>query len=294
MLATRRRSAFADGFGQGFNSPRLHILAKAAPGAAFALPLRVRYCAKRNSCNLPADAHLENRKMVQYALGLREVSFERAKRLVRELGYNVNAVKLHETWINEGQSLIYELRLEGAKRIWLDQKLHDTPPTVAACVKAYARQRVDILTVHASGGVEMLRAALESAGDMEIWAVTLLSSLEESTVAQVYGTQRTPYQISYDLACLAKEAGIRTVVCSAKEIGQLSSCPELKEIAFVVPGTRLSGVPSGGQRRTSTPAEAVRNGAAWIVLESEIIFADDPRAALKAAQADVTQNAVLI
>jgi orotidine-5'-phosphate decarboxylase len=174
--------------------------------------------------------------------------------------------------------------------IFLDLKFHDIPNTVAGAVAAAsALPGVELLNVHATGGLEMLRAAakaLATASPQErrtkLLAVTILTSLDRAALRQV-GISGTPGTRVVSLARLAKKAGVEGVVASPQEIRAIRrACG--KDFLIVVPGVRprQSGAPRDDQARVATPAEAIRHGADYLVIGRPITAAADPRAAAEA------------
>jgi orotidine-5'-phosphate decarboxylase len=163
--------------------------------------------------------------------------------------------------------------------IFLDLKLHDIPNTVAGGVRAVLPLRPRMLTVHASGGAAMIRAAHQAAGGAAtdrpmILAVTVLTSLDQTDLVAV-GVAATLAEQVMRLARLAIEAGADGLVCSPLEVAMLRQAlgPAVK---LVVPGIRPEGAASGDQARTMTPAAAIAAGADWIVVGRPITGARDP------------------
>jgi orotidine-5'-phosphate decarboxylase len=160
--------------------------------------------------------------------------------------------------------------------VFLDPKWHDIPSTVAGAVAGAAALGVEMLTVHASGGSAMLRAAVEAAdGKVKIVAVTVLTSHDASSYAAVVGRQ------DVDLGCevarlaeLAIGAGVAGVVCSAAEIGHIRSIVGTGRI--VVPGVRRANDAAGDQQRLATPEAAVAAGATHLVVGRPITEANQP------------------
>ena len=178
----------------------------------------------------------------------------------------------------------------GGAPIFLDLKLHDIPNTVAGGVRAVLPLRPRMLTVHASGGSAMIRAAQQAASSVEsdrpmILAVTVLTSLDQTDLVDV-GVAATPAEQVKRLAQLAIEAGADGLVCSPLEVAMLRQAlgPAVK---LVVPGIRPEGAASGDQARTMTPSAAVAAGADWIVVGRPITGARDPAAAAAAIAADI-------
>lgn len=186
-----------------------------------------------------------------------------------------------ELFTAEGPAAIRML-LNGNKRVFLDLKLHDIPRTVARAVASAARAGVSLLTVHASGGRDMLRAASESAGEHgesapKIIAVTTLTSLNGDDLHEI-GIPQTLAEHTLSLGKMAISAGIDGLVCSPNEAsafrGALGNGPIL-----VTPGIRPAGAEAGDQKRFATPKTAVRAGADFLVVGRPILEASDPRAA---------------
>ena len=167
----------------------------------------------------------------------------------------------------------------GGHPVFLDPKWHDIPNTVAGAVAAAAQLGVEMLTVHASGGGAMLRAAVEAAsGRVKIVAVTVLTSHDAATYAAVVGRDHVdlPTEVAR-LAELAMQAGVDGVVCSPAEIGHVRSIVGSGRI--VVPGIRRPDDEPGDQQRVATPDAAVAAGATHLVVGRPITEAADPAAA---------------
>lgn len=172
-------------------------------------------------------------------------------------------------WIHSGREVVRGLQASGA-RVFLDLKLHDIPHQVGLATSAAAALGVDLLTVHASGGEPMLRAAVEAAaGRTRLLGITVLTSLDAE-----------PGQVEAR-AAVAQRAGLDGVVCSPLEAGALRArFPE--PFLLVTPGVRPAGAAVGDQRRVATPAEAARAGADLLVIGRPITQAADPVAAVRA------------
>ncbi|UCF19735.1 MAG: orotidine-5'-phosphate decarboxylase [Gemmatimonadota bacterium] len=179
-----------------------------------------------------------------------------------------------------GPGLIGDLIKKG-KKVFLDLKFHDIPNTVAGAVRAAAQRGVEMLTVHASGGEAMLRAAREAAGDdgPTVVAVTLLTSLASEDVEHVFG--RTPASLVDEvvrLTGLAVSSGLSGVVASPAEVKPLKrSYGDVLQV--VTPGIRLAGDDPADQSRFATPERAARAGADYLVVGRSITAARDPAAA---------------
>lgn len=173
-------------------------------------------------------------------------------------------------------------------RIFLDLKLHDIPNTVAGAARSAARMQVDLLTVHAGGGPDMLRAAVDGAGDRcGVLAVTVLTSMDQQALAAATGrADITVVDEVLRLADVAAEAGAHGVVCSGHEAAAVRARFG-RRLAVLVPGVRLAGDAVGDQRRVVTPAEAARAGARYVVLGRTVTGAADPTAALARARTEL-------
>lgn len=227
-------------------------------------------------------------------LALDGIPIGAALHLTEQVGHLCHAVKIHDAYDDRGARIIRDLKEAGAKRVWVDSKIHDTKDTVGLRVKALVRNGANIITVHASGGVPMMTSAVsaavnESDASAEIWAITVLTSLDDDEIKRIYGNGRTRKQIVHEFALMAKEAGVRTVVCSAQEVGMLSQSEDLAGMKFVVPGTRSAGVELGQQKRSGTPAQAIADGATFLVAGSQVTKAEDPVAAFAAMAAEINQ-----
>jgi orotidine-5'-phosphate decarboxylase len=159
--------------------------------------------------------------------------------------------------------------------VFLDLKLHDIPNTVAGAAAAAAELGVAMLTVHASGGPQMIAAAAKAAPDVTILAVTVLTSLDDADLAAV-GQGPAEQQVPR-LARLAIDAGAGGIVCSPAEIGAVRAAIG-DQPAVVVPGIRPAGAAADDQSRVATAAEAQAAGASHIVVGRPITGAADPAA----------------
>lgn len=182
-----------------------------------------------------------------------------------------------ELFTREGPRLVEEIRDRGEK-IFLDLKLHDIPNTVKGAVRSACQLGVHMLTLHASGGSNMLSAASQEAQASSspplLLAVTALTSLSEEEIGKL-GVTGTIEQWVEKLAGLAHSSGIRGVVASSKELPLLRRRFQ-DEFQLVIPGIRPAGAALQDQSRTATPAEAIRAGASYIVVGRPILQAPDP------------------
>lgn len=205
------------------------------------------------------------------------------QRLAATLGPHVGYVKVGlEAYTAHGPAAV--ATVAGHAPVFLDVKLHDIPTTVAGAAVVAARLGVDLLTVHASGGAEMVAAAVDAAPDVEILAVTVLTSLDDEALAEV-GQGPATEQVAR-LASLAFSAGAAGVVCAASEASAVRAA--IGPAALVVtPGIRLPDTGHDDQARVSTPRAALDAGASHLVVGRAITQADDPAAAADAILEDL-------
>ncbi len=215
-------------------------------------------------------------------------SLAEMKTLVETLGAAVSFYKVGmELYYSAGEEAVTYLTERG-KSVFLDLKLYDIPNTVGEATAAVAKLAATFLTVHASGGRAMLAAAVRRAKEQaealgisrtKILAVTVLTSFDEAGWQETGG--RTPIAGEVlRLARLAKESGADGVVASPEEAEMLRK--ELgDDFEIVTPGVRPAFASADDQKRTKTPAEALRAGASRLVVGRPITRADDPTAAAK-------------
>ena len=209
-------------------------------------------------------------------------ALDAAMALVDRLGASCRFYKVgSELFTREGPAVVRALRDAGCE-VFLDLKLHDIPNTVRQGAAAAAALGVKLLTVHASGGVEMLRAAVEGAGARcGVLGVTVLTSLDAGMLARAWGREVVSVEAEVlRLAGFAAEAGAHGVVCSGREVAAVRAAHG-DRLAPLVPGIRLAGGASHDQSRTMGPAEAARAGARYLVLGRAVTAAADPAGAMR-------------
>jgi orotidine-5'-phosphate decarboxylase len=224
-------------------------------------------------------ASVNNSKVI---LALDEANRSKALSYVRLLSSDLAMVKVGlETFVAFGPDFVREIRDMGVP-VFLDLKLHDIPVTVAKAVEQAVRLDVSLLTVHASGGQEMLRAAQEaSQGSTRVIAVTVLTSFHAQALSEV-GFEGSVEEQVWRVGSLAMASGVQGLVCSAHELRALSGLGGVR----VVPGVRPVGAASHDQKRVATPAQAVADGATWIVVGRPVLQASNPLQALR----DINQS----
>lgn len=220
-----------------------------------------------------------------------ELSLGQCLDLASKIGDRLYAIKIHNLYDAYGPDVVMQIKNAGAHRVWVDAKLHDIPNTVALRAESINDSGADILTVHASGEIEMMIAAVES-GPVEIYAITVLTSLGEEQAHLLHGHQ-SKAGVLY-LARLARLAGVHGVVCSPKEVGILAKRPELEGLKLITPGVRSAGKATGDQKRVDTPAEAIASGSTHLVVGRQITQAADPVEALYRIEEEISSNAAVI
>jgi len=214
-------------------------------------------------------------------------SAEKAFALVAELGDACDFYKIgNELFTSVGPEVVRRVRERGAD-VFLDLKLHDIPNTVAGGVRAAAAMGARLVTVHATGGLAMLRAAVDAAGpNCGVLAVTVLTSLTAEEIAVSWG--RKSVDVGDEvlrLAELAAEAGAHGIVCSGREARAVHERFG-KDLRVLVPGVRAAGGAAQDQARVVTPRDAAQAGASYVVVGRMVTAAPDRSAAMAAVRAE--------
>ncbi len=182
-----------------------------------------------------------------------------------------------ELFVQAGPAILDLLAARGHS-VFLDLKFHDIPNTVAGAVRSAADCGVRMMTVHALGGPAMLSAARDAlegvANPPELLAVTVLTSMDEFQLSAVGLSDRASEQVER-LAKMGLEAGIRGFVCSPQEVSLLRRLAGTDAV-LVIPGIRPTGAGMGDQKRVATPADALRQGASFLVVGRPITQAPNP------------------
>jgi orotidine-5'-phosphate decarboxylase len=211
---------------------------------------------------------------------------EQALKLAEEIAPAVGAFKIgSELFTAAGPDIVRRVRATGAS-VFLDLKFHDIPNTVAKAVTAAVQLDVQMLTVHTSGGFDMLKAAEQAAEEVAwkasrtpplVLGVTVLTSLNAGTLREIGLDANVEYQVRR-LALVAVKAGLRGLVCSPLEVAKLKQVipPNMQ---LVTPGIRTGAEKADDQARTLSAREAIAAGASWLVIGRPIYAAENPRAA---------------
>ena len=177
-----------------------------------------------------------------------------------------------EFYLNFGSQGVSRIIKETGVEIFLDLKLHDIPHTVAGAAGAISHLSPKFLTVHASGGRAMVKAAADALPNVAVTAVTILTSLSEEDLFEV-GYASPALESAVALAKLAVDAGAKALVCSPLETAAIRSAVGVEPI-IITPGVRpLSEVGSDDQKRTMTPKDAIAQGANFVVIGRPITSA---------------------
>jgi len=220
---------------------------------------------------------------------------EAALRLAEQLATTVGAFKIgSELFTSAGPEIVRRIRATGAA-VFLDLKFHDIPNTVAKAVAAATRLDVQMLTIHTSGGLEMMRAAEQSAQQTAlrsgrnaplVLGVTVLTSMDSYSLSEIGLEENVGRQVER-LAGLAATAGLRGLVCSPLEIAALRQLLPTK-LQLVTPGIRTGTEKADDQKRTLSPREAIEAGADWLVIGRPIYAAENPCSAAEKILASLT------
>lgn len=218
-------------------------------------------------------------KQCQLILALDLEDRKSAIELLQRAGSELQWVKIGlQMFTRYGPDYVREIASLG-KRVFLDLKLHDIPNTVAKAVESISELPIDMLTIHTSGGKEMMRRAVasqqEAAPNLKLLGVTVLTSMDQTSLSEI-GIGRSPEEQVLALADLASMAGMSGLVCSPHEVGKIHAIHG-DTFALVTPGIRPSGSDAGDQKRIMTPSEAARAGSDFIVVGRPIYQAANPQ-----------------
>jgi orotidine-5'-phosphate decarboxylase len=223
------------------------------------------------------------------ALALDVDNDHEALAIVAELKDSVGVFKVgHQLFTAYGPDIVRRIIGMGG-RVFLDLKYHDIPNTVAKASAEAVKLGVSIFNVHSLGGIDMMRAAVESAKETAgkynvpvptILAVTILTSMDEKSMRKELKITRSLQREVAHLARLAQRAGMHGVVASPQEIKMLRRVVR-GEFVILTPGVRPAWADKDDQKRVMTPGEAVRAGADYIVVGRPVLKAKDRKAAVE-------------
>ena len=222
---------------------------------------------------------------------------DEALSLVNELRDVAGMFKIGSTLFTlAGPQIVKDVIASGAK-VFLDLKFHDIPHQVAGAARSAARLGVSMFTIHASGGAEMMRQAVEAVADLaeqerivrpSVLAVSVLTSIDANTLSQI-GVSSSPAESVLRLVKLAEDAGVDGVVASPQEAETIRATVA-PDFLIVTPGIRPANKETGDQRRVATPAAALNAGANYLVVGRPITSAADPLAAAREIAAEMEQT----
>lgn len=222
------------------------------------------------------------RKLSKLIVALDLDNTREVESILKKLGPAVDFYKVGLKLFTHYGPDVLKLLKRRRKRIFLDLKFHDIPNTVAEACREAVRNRVEMLTLHASGGSEMMRAAAAATREEArrrkvpapfLMGVTVLTSMD--SLAE-FGLAATPAEQVGRLARLAQAAGMDGVICSPQEIAMLRAALP-RSFKIVTPGVRPVGADRGDQKRVKTPEEAFALGADAVVVGRPILAAADPK-----------------
>ncbi len=225
-------------------------------------------------------------------------TLKEAEMIIDELGDLARHYKVGLQLFTRFGPTIIEILKNRKMGVFLDLKLHDIPNTVARAVEAIIDMDVDMFTVHALGGFEMMESAQKVIWESKsrkilILGVTLLTSLDEAFLQDFLGVNKSMESQILDLAGLVQSAGLGGVVASPKEVSLIKKqCG--KDFIVVTPGIRPKGARSDDQRRIETPDKAIANGADYIVVGRAIINAKDRKKAAESIIEDIENGLHII
>ena len=211
---------------------------------------------------------------------------DKALALVKQLRDSAGMFKVgSQLFTSAGPKIVRDILALDSK-VFLDLKFHDIPHQVAGAARGAAELGVSLFTIHASGGSEMMRRAVESVAEVEaktgmhaaVLAISVLTSMDATTLAEI-GVSSSPSESVLRLTKLAENAGVDGVVASAHEIETIRRAITNPKFLVVTPGIRPAHNESADQKRVATPAAAISAGASYLVVGRPITGAPDPVAA---------------
>ncbi|MFH1904393.1 MAG: orotidine-5'-phosphate decarboxylase [bacterium] len=219
-------------------------------------------------------------------------NLKQAEILIEELRDYVSVFKVgSQLFTSQGPAIIDFIHDKGCK-VFLDLKFHDIPNTVSSAIGNIVKKGVFMLTVHASGGIEMMRSAYEAAQSRTILlGVTVLTSIDEGILKNDLHISASIKEHVSHLAKMTKRAGLDGVVASSEEIKYIrQTCGE--DFLIVTPGIRFRDSDKDDQKRTSSPAQALNRGADLIVIGRSITKASSPKHAIEMLIKEINEQRI--
>lgn len=206
----------------------------------------------------------------------------------KAVGPYVQVVKVGlEVFLRDGHASVQAARDASGCEIFLDLKLHDIPATVGGAAESVSILNPKYLTVHASGGADMIKAAVDAVPNTYITAVTVLTSLDQAQLTN-FGWAGTAQDIVKRLAVMSVSAGARAIVCSPQEVASVRA--EVGNAAVLItPGVRPAGSDAGDQKRIATPQQALADGADLLVIGRPITASSDVASAAAQIAASILE-----
>ncbi len=202
-----------------------------------------------------------------------DCEIEKAKEIVKRVSPFVNFFKVGPVLFVKNGKEILDFLSENNKKIFLDLKFHDIPNTVKKAIENLSSFNVYSVSVHISGGPNMLKAAREAVGNIKIWGVSILTSIDNHEYAKIGYRYSLQHQVLH-FARMAKECGVDGVVSSPQELYYLKK--KIDGIKFITPSIRLEKDEDSDQKRFLTPKQAVMLGSDYLVIGRPVISSEKP------------------
>ena len=205
-----------------------------------------------------------------------EINFERASEIINNLDSSKCMIKIGSVVFNSIGLKVIDYASQQGFDIFLDLKLHDIPNTVKKSIESLSSLPIKMLTIHTSGGKEMMLAAMEaiSGKDIKVFGVTALTSLSDEDTAEIYKCSSFDHVSA--MLDLAESAGIDGVVCSPHELNLVS---KRKSLLSITPGIRIKKS-KDDQKRIMSPKQAIKLGADYLVIGRPITKSDNIKKSL--------------
>lgn len=231
-------------------------------------------------------ARIDARERLIVALDLPDVAA--AQQMVTRLGRQVEFFKVGlSLQLAPGVEGLIESLPENGKKLFLDYKYYDIPETLIKAVSQAARRQVSFLTIHGSGS--LIRAAVKGRGDsgMKLFTVTVLTSWDKSDLLEMGYSDHTVEELVLFRAKMALDAGCDGVIASGREASAIRRLSD--KLMVITPGIRPDGSAEDDQKRRTTPRDAIRAGADYLVVGRPITGAPDPAAAAEGIVAEMQE-----